>query len=493
MKKVLLVVLDGYGEAPKSEFNAVTNANTPFLDELRNYPHSLLKAHGRAVGVPDDVYGGSEVGHMTMGAGKVVKTMVLKINDDIESGEFAKHSTFVGQFTALKNRGGALHIGGLFSDKRIHADLHHAFAIMRTAKMYGIERVFFHAFTDGRDCAINSSFDYLKLFNQQASEIGVGEIATVGGRFYIMDRENNFERTNLAIDAFEKLGYDYDTAEQALKSSHEQGITDEFVKPTRIKTHQQYTFDKNDLFVFYNYRADRMKQPVKALSDRKIMDIITFCDFYQADNVQHLYDEDNVKNGLTEYLCGKGFRVLKVSESTKYAHVTYFFNGGREQPFENEDRIHIITEKTVDYAQTPHMRAREITDETVKALNEGKHDFILVNYSNPDMIGHTGNYDATVEALEFLDGCVKELVETAVNNNYSLIITADHGNSEQMRDEHGNPHTAHTLNPVICVCIDKSVKNMIQYGGLRDVAPTVIELMGVENNPSFEGQSLIEK
>lgn len=492
MKKVLLVVLDGYGEAPKSEFNAVTNANTPFLDSLREYPHSFLKAHGRAVGVPDDVYGGSEVGHMTMGAGKVVKTMVLKINDDIETGEFANHDAFKTQLTALKNRGGALHIGGLFSDKRIHADVHHAFAIMQVAKMYGIERVFFHAFTDGRDCAINSSFEYLNMFNGQAKLIGVGEIASVGGRFYIMDRENNLERTNLAIDTFQKLSYDFETAEQALKSSHANGVTDEFVKPVRIKTQQTYSFDKNDLFVFYNYRADRMKQPVKELSDRKLMNIITFCDFYKADNVQHLYDEDNVKNGLTEYLCGKGLKVLKVSESTKYAHVTYFFNGGREEPFENEDRVHVITEKTMDYAQTPYMRAKEITDETVKALNKGEHSFILVNYSNPDMIGHTGNYDATVKALEFLDGCVKTLVETAVKNDYSLIITADHGNSEMMRDEKGNPHTAHTLNPVICVCIDKSVKSMLQYGGLRDVAPTVLELMGVENNPSFEGKSLIE-
>lgn len=492
MKKVLLVVLDGYGEAPKSEFNAVTNANTPFLNEMRlKYPHSILKAHGRAVGVPDDVYGGSEVGHMTMGAGRAIKTMVLKINDDIKTGALANFSVLKTQFLALKNRGGALHIGGLFSDKRVHADIHHAFEIMRIAKTYGITKVFFHAFTDGRDCAIDSSFTYLEMFNSKAKEIGVGEIATVGGRFYIMDREGNFDRTNLALDVFEKTGYDYETAEQALKTSHENGITDEFVKPVRIKTNQPYSFDKNDLFVFYNYRADRLKQPVKALSGRKLMNIITFTDVCKADNVEHLYGEEDVKNGLTEYLCGNGLKVLKVSESTKYAHVTYFFNGGREEPFENEDRVHVPTEKTNEYDKTPRMRAREITDETMKALDRQEYLFVLVNYSNPDMIGHTGNYEATVQALEFLDGCVKELVENAEKNGYSIVITADHGNSEQMRDEKGNLHTAHTLNPVICVCIDKSVKDMVQYGGLRDIAPTVLQLMGVDNNPSFEGSSLI--
>lgn len=493
MKKVLLVVLDGYGEAEKSEFNAVTNANTPFINNLRKkYPHSLLQAHGRAVGEPDDVSGGSEVGHMTMGAGRAVKTMILKINDDIESGEFQKHTAFVQEFSALAKRGGALHIGGLFSDKRVHADLHHAFAVMKIAKEYGIKRVFFHAFTDGRDCAINSSFDYLKMFNEYAKKIGIGEIASVGGRFYIMDREKNYARNDLAIDTFEKLDYDYETAEQALTQSHKNGITDEFVKPVRIKTNEKYTFDKNDLFVFYNYRADRMKQPVKALSDRNIMNIITFCDFYKADNVKHLYDEEDAKNGLTEYICNRGLKVLKVSESTKYAHVTYFFNGGREEPFENEDRIHIVTEKTMDYSKTPHMRAKEITEETNKALDKQEYAFVLVNFSNPDMIGHTGNYDATVQALEFLDGCVKSMVETALKNDYSIIITADHGNSEKMRDENGELFTAHTLNPVICMCIDKQVKNMVEYGGLRDIAPTVLELMQIPNNPYFEGHSLIK-
>ena len=493
MKKGLLLILDGYGEAPASEFNAVTNANTPYLDYLRKtYSQSLVYTDGRSVGLPAGAMGGSEVGHTTIGAGRIIKTTSVKIDDEIESGEFFKHNQFIDAFTKLKHNNGALHIAGLFSDKQIHSNLSHAFALMQMAKSYGIERVFVHAFTDGRDCAQNSSFDYLNIFNQVSSQIGVGEIATIGGRFYAMDREGNYERTNQALDTMQKLDYDFDSAFECLKSSHESSITDEFIVPSRIKTSKEYSFDNNDLFIFYNFRADRMKQPVKALNDKNIMDIITFCNFVDGERISHIYDDEDITGTLSEYISSLGLKQLKISESTKYAHVTYFLNGGREPAFEGEDRIHVETEKTADFALTPKMRAGEITAETIKALNNGKHEMIVVNYSNPDMIGHTGNYDSTIKALEFLDDCVKQVVETALSNNYFVMLTADHGNAEEMRDKNGNVQTAHSLNPVICMAIDKTKYNMLQYGGLKDIAPTFIHLMGLKPNPKFEGEVLVK-
>lgn len=493
MKKGLLLILDGYGEAPAGEFNAVINANTPYLDYLRNsYANCLLYTHGRNVGLPNDAMGGSEVGHTTIGAGKIIKTTTVKIDDEIEDGSFFEHKQFVDALIKLQSSNGALHIGGLFSDKQIHSDINHMFALLRMAKEYNIKRIFVHPFTDGRDCAQDDSFKYLEMFNKASKEIGVGEIATIGGRFYAMDREQNWERTNQALDAMAKLDYEYDSAYEYLKASHNNGITDEFIVPARIKTNEQYTFDDNDLFIFYNFRADRMKQPIQALNDRNVMDIITLCNFYNGDRIKYIYDDEDIKNTLSEYLSNLGLKQLKISESTKYAHVTYFLNGGREQAFEGEDRIHIQTEKTLDFASTPKMRAGEITQATVDALNANKYDAIITNYSNPDMIGHTGNYDATVQALEFLDGCVKQVVETALDNDYFVLLTADHGNAEEMRDVNGKPQTAHSLNPVICMAIDKQQYSMVQYGGLKDVAPTFIKLMQLPENPAFEGNILVK-
>ena len=493
MKKGVLLILDGYGESEASKYNAVTNANTPYIDYLRKtYPYCLVNTDGRSVGLPTGTMGGSEVGHTTIGAGRVVNTMVVKIGDDIASGKFFELPTLKTKFEKLFNDGGALHIAGLFSDKQIHSDLNHSFALIEMAKQFKIDRVFLHAFTDGRDCAQDSSFEYLKNFEEITKTLQLGEIATIGGRFYAMDRENNFERTNLALDCMQKIDYDYNSALDCLKSSHNNGITDEFIVPSRIKTEKQYTFNKQDLFIFFNFREDRMKQPVKLLSQRNIMDIVTFCDFVKGENISYLYDEDNITGTLSEYLSNNNLKQLKISESTKYAHVTYFLNGGREEPFAGESRIHIETEKTTDFALTPKMRAKEITQATVDALKQNEYDAIVVNFSNPDMIGHTGNYDATVKALEFLDVCVKDVVETALEQNYFVMLTADHGNAEQMRDENGKIQTAHTLNPVICMIIDKVRYDMVKYGGLKDISPTFIKLMGLKPNPKFEGELLIK-
>ena len=490
MRKGIMIILDGYGEGEKYEFNAVENANTPYLKDIKkNKPNCLLGTDSKYVGLPNNTMGGSEVGHMTIGAGKIKRSMQVKVDDEIESGDFFDKSILVEKFTKLKNSNGSLHIGGLWSDKQIHSNINHCFALLELAKKFDIKKVFVHAFTDGRDCPPQSCETYFEMFNKKTKELKLGEIATIGGRFYVMDRENNLDRTEKAIKKFKQTNYDFVSVEDCIKNSYNKNIYDEFIEPSRIKTRQEYSLNDNDLFIFFNTRGDRMKQPVKMAKDVLGCEIITFCNF--VDNVQYVYEEDNIQNTLSEYLSKLGLKQLKISESTKYAHVTYFFNGGREEPFEGEERIHIITEKTDDYAKTPKMRAPEITEKAVEALNSNNYDAIFVNYSNPDMIGHTGNYRATVEALEYLDQCVNKVVKSAEDNDYFVLLCADHGNAEEMRDKQGNPQTAHSLNPVKCVIIDKNNENItMQNGGLQDVAPTFLKLMQLEQNPSFEGKPL---
>lgn len=490
MRKGIMLILDGYGEGEQYEFNAVENANTPYLKDIKkNKPNCYLGTDSRFVGLPENTMGGSEVGHMTIGAGKIKRSMQVKIDDEIESGEFFNKPILVEKFTKLKANNGSLHIAGLWSDKQIHSNINHCFALMRQAKDFGIEKVFIHAFTDGRDCPPKSSKTYFEMFNNKSKQLGLAEIATIGGRFYIMDRENNLDRTEKALNKFVQTGYDFENYEECIDENYSNELTDEFVIPARIKTEKEYALTDKDLLIFYNTRGDRMKQPVKMASEKLDCDILTMCEF--VDGVDYIYDEDNISNTLVEYLSKKGLKQLKISESTKYAHVTYFFNGGREEPFEGEERIHIITEKTDDYALTPKMRAPEITEKTLEMLNSKKYDAIYVNFSNPDMIGHTGNYNATVESLEYLDSCVKSIVETAQDNGYFVLLCADHGNAEEMIDNNGNPQTAHSLNPVKCVIIDKENDNIVMHnGGLQDIAPTFLKLMNIEQNPSFEGKPL---
>lgn len=491
-RKGILLILDGYGEGKSYAYNAVENAVTPYLDYLKSeMPSCLLKTDSLAVGLPNGTMGGSEVGHMTIGGGKIKRSMQVKVDDKISSDEFFSEKVLVEAFSALEARGGALHIAGLWSDKRIHANIEHCFALMKMAKMLNIKKVFVHAITDGRDTEPRCCLRYFQKFQEVSKTLGLGEIASLGGRFYMMDRENNLDRTEMAINKLMQISYDVDNIEKAVEKSYEENLGDEFIRPVRVKTKAQYALTDKDLFIFYNTRGDRMKQPVKMASEKFNCPIITFCNFIESDNVKYVFDEDFLTNGLSEYLSTINKKQLKISESTKYAHVTYFFNGGREEPFEGEDRIHIITQKTNDYALTPFMRAKEITESVVKAIKDKKHDAIIVNYSNPDMLGHTGNYEAVVKSLEFLDKCVEEVVETAKANNMFVLLCADHGNAEEMRDEAGNPQTAHSLNPVRCLIVDKNSEiHDMRDGGLVDVAPTFLKLMGVKENPSFEGKAL---
>lgn len=492
-RKGVLLILDGYGEGKPSPYNAVENANTPFLKYIKNeYPNCLLGTDSGYVGLPQNTMGGSEVGHMTIGGGKIKRSMQVKVDDEIASGKFYRQKVLMNAFSKLKENSGDLHIGGLWSDKQIHSNINHCFALIKMAKDFGIKKVFVHAFTDGRDTSPRCCRIYFDKFFEVAKGLNLGEIATIGGRYYVMDRESNLDRTEVSINKILQKGYDFNSVEDAIEKSYENNLGDEFIVPARIKTKEIYTgIKENDLFIFFNTRGDRMKQPVSMASERFACDIVTLCDFVTAPNVKFVYDEDFLKNGICEYLCKNGKKVLKVSESTKYAHVTYFFNGGIEEPFEGEERIHVITQKTNDYAFTPFMRAKEITEETIKAIKSKKYDMIVVNYSNADMIGHTGNYDAMVNSLEMLDKCVKEVVDTAKECKNFVLLCADHGNAESMRDEQGTPQTAHTLNPVKCVIIDdNNIDIQMHNGGLQDIAPTFLKLMNMENNPDFEGKPL---
>lgn len=485
MKKGILLILDGYGEGAKGQFNAVENANTPFIKNLKKeYASCLLKTDSNSVGLPCNTMGGSEVGHMTIGGGQIKRSMQLKIDEAIENGEFFKNKALIEKFNTLKQRKGALHICGLWSDKQIHSNINHCFALMKFAKEQNIEKVFIHAFTDGRDCAPQSCMNYFEKFNEIKNELNIGEIATVGGRFYAMDRENNYDRVDLAVSKMCNKVYDYKTVEECIKESYDKNIFDEYIVPTRIKTEKDYDLDCNDLVCFFNTREDRMREIVAMVCDLVPCDMLTFCNFHE--DVDFMFEEDYIKNGLSEYLSKQNLKQVKISESTKYAHVTYFFNGGIEQPFANEDRIHIETEKVMDFAKTPLMRAKEITEATTNCIKNGKYDFIVVNFSNPDMIGHTGDYGATVTALEFLDSCVKEIVEKAKEFSYFVAITADHGNAEEMRDEKGSIKTSHTLNPVRFILVEDSLKNIkLKDGGLVNIAPTIVKLMELPENSCF--------
>ncbi|MBQ8430792.1 MAG: 2,3-bisphosphoglycerate-independent phosphoglycerate mutase [Clostridia bacterium] len=489
-RKGLMIILDGYGEGEPGEFNAVENANTPFLKSLKEkYPSCLIGTDSKYVGLPINTMGGSEVGHMTIGGGKVKKSMQVKVDDEIESGEFYQEKVLVDAFKKLVDNGGNLHVAGLWSDKQVHSNINHCFALMKMAKEYNVKNVFIHAFTDGRDCAPRSCRTYFDMFEKIKNELKIGEIATIGGRFYAMDRENNMERTEQSISKMTEDGADYNSVDSAIEYFYENDISDEFFKPCRIKTSKPYALRENDLLIFFNTRGDRMKQPVAYCRDMLACDVISFCEF--VEDIDFVFKEDNLKDGLCEYLSKNKKKQLKISESTKYAHVTYFFNGGREEPFETEERIHIETQKTNDYALTPFMKAKEITEACVDSLNKKKYDAIIVNYSNPDMVGHTGNYNATVSALECLDKCVEQVVQVAKENDYFVLICADHGNAETMRDEFGNPQTAHTLNPVRCVVIDEKNQDIVlRNGGLCDIAPTFLKLMEMPENPAFEGTPL---
>lgn len=488
--KAILVILDGYGEGEAYAYNAVQNSNTPTLRNLKKLSYSLLKTDGESVGLFDGDLGGSEVGHTTIGAGRVVLSTAKKINNEIENGKFEKNKQFLKILSLLKKNNSNLHIFGLMSDKNIHSNINHAYKIINQAQNYA-KNIFIHFVADGRDCGPTDSLKYLKDLKKNTKDVLNCEIASVAGRFYAMDRENYLDRTNLAFQKMflDSTGIKQKDVEKYLKLQHEMGHNDQYIYPTHVETKNDAKISSNDVVLFFNFREDRLRQIVKKCEDLNCT-LVTMADVANTKSIV-LYPSIIIKNTLSEYLSKNGKTQIKISETTKYAHVTYFLNGGKEQPFTNEDRVHVPTIKTDDYAKTPKMQAKKITYQVIKAIKRG-YDAIIVNYSNPDMLGHTGDYEATVKALEFVDVCLKKVLNSANKNGYRVLITADHGNSEYMRTKQNTPHTAHTLNPVFCVVADGECI-MKQKGSLKDVAPTFLQLLGMKNSKYFEGESLITK
>lgn len=497
-RKGLLLILDGYGEGAPNDFNAVANAKTPFLNKLKSTrPMTLLYTHGKYVGLSDNtMMGGSEVGHQNIGAGRVVKSVLYRINEDMKTGRFFENKILSDCILKAQKHNGAVHIIGLFSDKNIHSNINHMFAIMEVCKKLNVQKVFIHPITDGRDSGVTASEKYFGMLNNVIKKFGIGEVASVGGRFFAMDREQNMDRTAEGFNAMFFNDEKIDNALEYVKSQHKLGISDENIVPKRVRTMSDSSIRMWDCLVFFNFREDRMRQLLAMTNERLIdkISVVTMTDYNSGCvKAKALYKEENIEGVLSGYISELGLKQLKISETTKYAHVTYFINGRREQPFLNEDRIHIPTLKVTDYASKPAMRAYEIGDEIIKAIKSDRYDLIIVNFSNPDMIGHTANYKATKKCLEILDGIVKKVVTLTLKKDYATIVTADHGNAEELRDKAGNLQTAHSLNPVPFIIVDNKYTNLKMSGGaLCDVAPTLLRLMELPPNPKFEGKVLFK-
>ncbi len=488
MNKGILIILDGYGEGKPYEFNAVTNSKTPTLDLLKQKSYALLKTHGEAVGLFEDEMGGSEVGHLTIGAGRIVPSTAKKIRDDILSGEFAKNKVLNKTLENLKKNNSDLHLIGLMSDKNIHSNIEHCVEIVKLAKEKA-KNIYIHFITDGRDTGVHDSLKYLKYLKNSIKSVKNCSILSVSGRFFAMDRENHAERTNQAFNACFEPNNTISDIENYIKSQHEAGKNDQFVEPASVKSKTFKGVGKNDCVLFFNFREDRMRQIVKKCEELNCC-LVTMSDIGGTKS-KSMYPNKITKNTLSEYLSQNCLRHVKIGESTKYAHVTYFLNGGREEPFEGEDRIHVPSFNVADFADTPQMKAKEITKEVKKAIKKD-YDTIIVNYSNADMIGHTGNYEATLKSIEVVDKCVAKILKYANKNNYFVMITADHGNADEMKTKNGELHMAHTINPVFCVVANRDL-TLKKQGGLQDVAPTFIQLLGLKPNKHFEGESLIIK
>ncbi len=502
----MLMILDGYGINANKEANAVKLAKTPNLDKLKKQnPTTIIKTSGLDVGLPDGQMGNSEVGHTNIGAGRIVYQELTKITKSIEDGDFFSIPELTKAIENCKKNNSKLHIMGLLSDGGVHSHIRHLYGLLELAKRKDFEEVYVHCFLDGRDTAPASGESYITELEKKMSEKGVGKIASICGRYYAMDRDNRWDRVEKAYNALVKgEGIKANSAISAIEESYQKEIFDEFVEPIIICNNEEplATISENDSVIFFNFRKDRAREITRSLVDkefkgfkREYFPLYYVCfTTYDAtiENVHIAFKEEELKNTYGEVIANNGLKQLRIAETEKYAHVTFFFNGGEEKQYNGEDRILIPSPKVATYDLQPEMSAYEVTDKVVEAINSKKYDTIILNYANPDMVGHTGVLEAAVKALEAIDECVGRVVEAIENVNGVLLITADHGNSEQMIDyKTGEPHTAHTTNPVPLILVGKDVK--LKEGRLADLAPTMLELLGIEKPKEMEGNSLIEK
>ena len=506
-KLTMLMILDGFGINENEKANAVKMAKMPNWDKIiKQNPNTIIKTSGLDVGLPDGQMGNSEVGHTNIGAGRLIYQDFTRITKSIEEGDFFTVPELTAAIENCKKNNSKLHIIGLLSAGGVHSHTRHLYALLELAKRKDFEDVYVHCFLDGRDTPPASAESYLIDLEKTMQEKGVGKIASICGRFYAMDRDKRWERIEVAYRAIVNgQGERSNSAVKAIEDSYQKEIFDEFVKPILITNseNQVTTISKNDSVVFFNFRPDRAREITRALVDPNFKEFETeklnlyYVCFTEYDatmpNVHIAYKPQEIKNTFGEYISKKGLTQLRIAETEKYAHVTFFFNGGREKPYLNEDRILIPSPKVETYDMKPEMSAIEVTEKVIEAIKSGKYDSIILNYANPDMVGHTGNLDATIKALETLDKCIGDVVKEVENQNGYLIITADHGNAEQMIDyKTGEPHTAHTTNDVPLVLIGmEDVK--LKQGRLCDLVPTMLELMGLDKPKEMTGVSLIEK
>ena len=502
-KKALLMILDGWGLGDQKKDDVIFNTPTPYWDYLMNtYPHSQLQASGENVGLPDGQMGNSEVGHLNIGAGRVVYQDLVKINRACADNSILKNPEIVAAFSYAKENGKNVHFMGLTSNGGVHSSLVHLFKLCDIAKEYNIDNTFIHCFMDGRDTDPKSGKGFIEELSAHC-EKSAGKIASIIGRYYAMDRDKRWERLKEAYDLLVK-GEGKKAADmvQAMQESYDEGVTDEFIKPI-VNANFDGTIKEGDVVIFFNYRNDRAKELTVVLTQQDMPEVgmrtIPGLQYYcmtpydaSFKGVHILFDKENVSNTLGEYLAAKGLNQLHIAETEKYAHVTFFFNGGRETPYDNEDRILVPSPKVATYDLKPEMSAYEVKDKLVAAINENKYDFIVVNFANGDMVGHTGIYEAIEKAVVAVDACVKDVIEAAKAQDYEAIIIADHGNADHALNEDGTPNTAHSLNPVPCVYVTENKAAKVEDGRLADVAPTILKIMGLEAPAEMNGNVLIK-
>lgn len=504
-KKVLLMILDGWGIATNPAVSAIDKANTPFVDSLHTkYPHAKLEASGLAVGLPEGQMGNSEVGHMNIGAGRVVYQDLVKINQAVANGDLNSHEVLSRAFARVKANKKKAHFIGLLSDGGVHAHIDHLKGLCDAAKFHQVEDVFIHAFTDGRDTDPKGGIGYIEDLQDHLTH-SVGTIASVVGRYYAMDRDNRWERVKLAYDALVKgEGEKSKDIIAAMRKSYENNVTDEFIRPiVHIGSNNKpiATIEEGDLVICFNFRTDRGREITQALTQRDYedfnmkklnLDYITFTNYDQTfQNVGLLFEKDNLNNTIGEVLEKAGKKQIRIAETEKYPHVTFFFSGGRENEFEGESRLLCPSPKVATYDLKPEMSAFEIASKINVELKNKTADFICLNFANADMVGHTGVFDAAVKACEAVDKCAESVITTALANDYTIIVIADHGNSDMMINEDGTPNTAHTTNLVPFIMVNKSEVLAVKDGKLGDLAPTILKLMGIEIPAEMTGNILL--
>ena len=505
MKQPLaLIILDGFGCREETKGNAIAAARTPHLDHLMACcPHTRIGASGMDVGLPDGQRGNSEVGHTNIGAGRIVYQELTRITKSFDEGEALGNPALTAAMENARRPGQALHLMGLLSDGGVHSHIRHLYGLMEMARRFAVERVYLHCFMDGRDVPPTSGIEFIAALQQKIKELGLGQIATVSGRYYAMDRDNRWERVKLAYDAIVNGEGNKDPDPVAvMQKSYDAGVTDEFIVPTVVT--EGAGIKAGDSVIFFNFRPDRARELTRALVDPDFAGFerekgffpLTYICMTQYDatmpNVEVAYRPESLANTLGEYLSRLGKTQLRIAETEKYAHVTFFFNGGVEAPYEGEDRVLIPSPKVATYDLQPEMSAYAVTDEAVRRIESGRYDVIILNYANCDMVGHTGVFEAAVKAVEAVDTCLGRLLAALEKAGGRAFLTADHGNADQMADENGAPFTAHTTNPVPFVAIGFGDIKLRSGGRLADIAPTMLQAMGLPQPEEMTGRSLLE-